>query len=559
MPACGVMHGMSRLLLIALAVVATTARAAEDPGRFVLERWRPAVDRNGILDVESGATLPSLELDAALWVGYANEPLALYRRTDTGLVRAGALVGPRAGAHVVVALGLLDWLELGVDVPVVLYQARGALPAELPLSPLAVGGLSDVRLSPKFQLLHEADSVVDLAIVPTVTLPTSLPHSDYLGEKFFTVAPEVAVSKTLFGTRFAGGVGYRGRSVSKVGGVVVGHEAFYRLGLALPLDEVGVDVPVELEASLHGAVTVYPEPGANLPLEVLAGARTSFGPFQWFLAGGAGLVGGPGVPDFRVLTGLRWSVDLVDGDRDGIDDGDDRCADVAEDHDGYADDDGCPEADADFDGLADDDDRCPVEPEDRDEFEDADGCPDVDNDGDEVADVFDKCPRQPGEAAFGGCRPPDRDNDRVADFKDECPDVAAPHQPNGCPLVTAVPVEVKGAHIEIGERFLFAFDSAALLPASTKLVESVAAVLLDHPEVLKVRIEGHTDDTGFHNHNMLLSMRRALSVRQALIKKGVAPERLDAEGFGAANPLVEGTSNEARAQNRRVELVVIDP
>lgn len=550
--------GVLLAALVASSVAPSAAMAAEDGGRFTLERFTPAVDSNGILDVEGPQTLPAWNTEVGLWLGYQNDPLALYRKTDEGLVRAGALVGPRVSANVVAAFGVLDWLELGVDVPVVVFQMRGALPDELPLSPLQTTGLGDIKLAPKFWLLHQSDSVVDLAVVPAFTLPTSLPHAtDYLGEKFFTLAPSVVVGKTLFGTRFAGGVGYRARDFSKVGGVVVGHEVFYDAGLALPLQEVGVDAPVDVEFSVDGAVTVVPEFFANNPVEAKVGAVVDLGAFDVFGAAGAGVVGGPGVPDFRVLVGVRYAVDLDDGDRDGVDDDADKCRDVAEDQDGFADHDGCPEDDADLDGVLDAADKCPEVAEDRDDFEDADGCVDADNDGDSVVDAIDKCPRQPGEVDYAGCRPPDKDGDRVADDRDECPDVKAVGRPNGCPLVTAVPVEVTAEKIEFGERFLFAFDSAKLLPASTALVESIAAVLNAHPEVKHVRIEGHTDDTGFHNHNMTLSMNRALAVREALIAKGVDPERLAAEGFGAARPLVDDTTEAARAQNRRVELVVV--
>lgn len=557
------------LALTALHLVAASdVRAAEDPGRFSVERFRPAVDRTGILDVESGTVVDPFEADVALWAGYAHEPLALYRRTPDnpggGLERIGALVGPRVGANVVAVLGLTRWLELGVDVPVVLFQARGALPSDLPLTPIAAAGLGDVRLVPKFALLRADEFGVDLAVSPTVTVPSAIGvngvRGDYLGDSFFTFAPEVMVSRTLFDIRFAGDVGYRARTLQKVGGVVVGHEGFYRVGMGLPLQSFNVPVPIELEASVNGAVTVLPEPGSNAPLEVLGGLRWDLGPFQLFAAAGAGVVGGPGVPDFRVQTGVRYLSDLVDKDGDGVDDGEDSCAELAEDKDGLDDQDGCPEADADKDGVLDENDRCPDQLEDPDGFEDADGCDDDDNDDDGVADASDRCPRQPGDPAFQGCRPPDADGDRVADHLDLCPTVAAPNtsagRRDGCP-VTGPAVEVTADRVEIGERFGFAIDSAVLLPSSTPLVENIAAVLIAHPEIQKVRIEGHTDDTGWHAYNVKLSLRRAVAVRDALIKRGVAPDRLEAKGLGAARPLVEGTSETARTENRRVELVVV--
>lgn len=77
-----------------------------------------------------------------------------------------------------------------------------------------------------------------------------------------------------------------------------------------------------------------------------------------------------------------------------------------------------------------------------------------------------------------------------------------------------------------------------------------------NPHIKRVRIEGHTDETGTRELNMQLSEARANSVREHLIKKGVKPERLTAKGFGPDRPLVPGKDEVARAKNRRVEFIV---
>jgi hypothetical protein len=98
-----------------------------------------------------------------------------------------------------------------------------------------------------------------------------------------------------------------------------------------------------------------------------------------------------------------------DADEDGIPDEEDRCPEIAEDHDTFTDEDGCPDYDNDEDGLYDSKDACPGEPEDFDGFQDQDGCPDPDNDKDGIADTIDKCPTRP---------------ETVNGFKDDdgCPD-----------------------------------------------------------------------------------------------------------------------------------------
>jgi len=535
-------------LLIA-ALLSASSSSAEEPGLFPVDRFRPALDRHGVLDVESGRLLDPLNIDVALYGDYAHEPLAVFRRVDGVLEKAGAIVGPRVTSRLVVDVGLLDWLAIGAEVPVVLFQTRDRA---LGLNPLPTTGLGDIRLGPKLRLLREADAGIDLALLPSITAPTSQPHGAYFGEKFFTFAPELAASRTILGSHVVANLGYRARSFASVGGAIAGHEAFYRLGAGLPLG----DSPVELDATVHGAVAVLPEPFGDTPLEGLLGVKATLGDIVVSAGAGAGLIGGPGVPDFRVLLGARWVPDLKDGDKDGVDNAADRCPDQLEDEDGLADGDGCPEDDADADGLADLVDRCPVDAEDKDGFEDADGCPDLDDDMDGIADASDRCPRQPGPERHGGCRPPDTDGDRVADEVDACPDEAAPGQRDGC-LPKAI-VEVKAERIEIHERFSFALDSARLQASSTALVDQIAAVLLAHPELTLVRVEGHTDDTGHHAYNLKLSQRRAEAVREALIARGVAATRLEARGYGAGRPRVEGQSESARAENRRVELVIVD-
>lgn len=152
---------------------------------------------------------------------------------------------------------------------------------------------------------------------------------------------------------------------------------------------------------------------------------------------------GAGSAGMRVLAGLRFLPDEMPADRDldGIDDKVDRCADKAEDLDGFEDGDGCPDVDDDGDGVADVVDKCRLTAEDRDGFEDGDGCPDLDDDGDGVPDKRDLCPRKAedkdGRDDDDGCPDPDDDGDGIDDKDDLCP-----HQPerkngfedsDGCP------------------------------------------------------------------------------------------------------------------------------
>ncbi|HEV8246771.1 MAG TPA: OmpA family protein, partial [Polyangiaceae bacterium] len=109
---------------------------------------------------------------------------------------------------------------------------------------------------------------------------------------------------------------------------------------------------------------------------------------------------------------------------------------------------------------------------------------------------------------------------------------------------------------KILEAIQFEHGSATLTKESESTVDQVALTLKANPQIKKVRVEGHTDDTGPHDVNVRLSKQRAETVRQRMVSKGVSPKRLDSEGYGPDKPLVEGTSDAARSKNRRVQFVV---
>jgi outer membrane protein OmpA-like peptidoglycan-associated protein len=102
----------------------------------------------------------------------------------------------------------------------------------------------------------------------------------------------------------------------------------------------------------------------------------------------------------------------------------------------------------------------------------------------------------------------------------------------------------------------FAFDKDFVLPESTPLLNAIAKIMLDHPEIVMVMIEGHTDSVGTLEYNDDLSDRRVAFVRKYLIDTGIDAARLQSKGFGERVPLVLNTSAENRAKNRRVEFKI---
>jgi outer membrane protein OmpA-like peptidoglycan-associated protein len=153
----------------------------------------------------------------------------------------------------------------------------------------------------------------------------------------------------------------------------------------------------------------------------------------------------------------------------------------------------------------------------------------------------------------------------VVDRLDECPDVpAGPNGKRGCPTAY-----IKGDEIVILDQVHFATDRDIILPESTPVLEEVAKVLSDHPEIRELRIEGHTDVRASDAYNMNLSQRRVNSVQAYLVTSGVGAERITAKGYGHSQPVYddagctgpdEGLTQTCRtmtSKNRRVVFRIV--
>jgi len=116
-------------------------------------------------------------------------------------------------------------------------------------------------------------------------------------------------------------------------------------------------------------------------------------------------------------------------------------------------------------------------------------------------------------------------------------------------------LEAKGSVVLEG--VTFAFNKADLTETSRPVLDDVAASLQKHP-LLKVEIQGHTDSTGPADYNLKLSDRRAASVRDYLIGKGVSADRLTSKGYGLTQPIDTNKTAAGRAHNRRVVMYAME-
>jgi len=138
------------------------------------------------------------------------------------------------------------------------------------------------------------------------------------------------------------------------------------------------------------------------------------------------------------------------------------------------------------------------------------------------------------------------------------PVLAEPPPPPPEPVPPPAPlVKLTAEKIEILSSVQFETDRDVIRPESEPVLREVAAVFAAHPELTRVRIEGHTDSQGGVEHNTALSARRALAVKAWLVAHGIDAGRLETAGYGPSRPIDTNATKEGRARNRRVEFTIL--
>ena len=117
-------------------------------------------------------------------------------------------------------------------------------------------------------------------------------------------------------------------------------------------------------------------------------------------------------------------------------------------------------------------------------------------------------------------------------------------------------VVVAGREVKLKKEVHFQHDSTEILPDSMGLLEELAELFKNKPEIKLAEVQGHTDNTGSAVYNQRLSQGRAQAVVDTLVRYGVSPERLVAKGYGADKPLVPNSTDANRAKNRRVQVII---
>jgi outer membrane protein OmpA-like peptidoglycan-associated protein len=490
-----------RLLAGVAAALAVLPALAEDPTRrgFDADPARLALSLDGGFVTETAAAAPRGTFGAAAVLDLAAGLLSL----ELGGER-DRLLERRLSLHLLAGWSL-GRVELAAHLPVALYQdadfsllerrgVSGAL-----VDPVAETALGDLRLGAKLPLLDAARWPLGLAAILDLRLPTG--DGDSFASDGLAVVPSAVATRAFGRVRLDAQVGYAIREAGQYAQLVV-HDGFtWAAGASVDLPRAG---PLQRWRAIGELTGAVPR-GYDLDGQRYRAPLAARGGLRWFTSrglsveagGGAGLgSAGYGREAWRVFLGVRWA-------------------------------------------------RAPV------------GDPGDDFDRDGVANAKDQCPREAGPAALDGC--PDRDGDEIPDAEDECPTRPGPAQNEGCPVAEGEPlVEIETERLSLRDAIHFDTGKDTIKRESYRVLDEVAALLEAHPEMRRVRVEGHTDNVGGAAYNKDLSERRAASVVRYLVEKGgIARERLEARGYGFERPVASNATAKGRSRNRRVEFAIL--
>jgi OmpA-OmpF porin, OOP family len=579
-------------------------------GGFALNPLQPSPAGDVFFGVPAPYAYGHLAPNAYLLFDYAHRPIRLASAEDVAIVSSQGFLRLDA------SLALWERLLVSVDVPLSVVQS-GDDPAiaGTTFTALEAPRAGDVRIGLRGRLFGDDGGPFQLGLGGYFFAPSGS-SEQYTGEGAVRGAFHALVGGRL-GSPSVGFV-YNATAGAELRASDRPHAITYGAGAALLLADDLVQIGPEVYAvtPLGGDLPLSSVPVTTAPAgtnaELLGSVKLRFlGGLTVGAAVGPGLGSAVGTPTFRAIGMIGWTplpparveddgdeVALnLDRDDDGIPDAIDACPEVPGEPSADPTKDGCPPSDRDGDGVPDGDDACPTTPglpsddltkngcppdSDGDGFHDGiDACPDVaggpsadpklrgcpgDLDGDGIPDAEDRCPKAAGERnedpARHGC-PADPDGDGILWAADACPNDRGDPDPdpkkNGCPKF----VRVDEGEILISKSIEFSTYGDSLgesvTPDSEEVLREVAEAIKARPEIVRVEVQGHTDDSGDEPYNLDLSQRRAESVRKWLIEKGGVPaDKLVAKGYGFSRPIADNRVRTGRQKNRRVQFVILD-
>jgi len=542
-----------------------------------LRLFKPALDNKGHVTVNGARVLPHLGFSLGLVLDYSQDLFYAVEAEGDAYDKSSVEHYLHGVFHF--NLGLVNWLVLGVQLPVAVVSGTVySPPSDGERREFSSQGLGDVSLHIKSRIWNDINRRWGIAAYvrnqfgsgnerhfygePGVAALTGGLVFEAFPVWWFRADLDIAVRHAFeTGDSYANEIDDPGKPLYLKGGT----QLAYGLGFSFAVVEETIDLMFEY----IGGTTLNDSAFTKTyhPMEAVFGMKVFVEKNSYLMFGG-----GPGIPTdgystplYRVFLGFVFEPSIGDRDGDGLPDDEDACPDEPEDKDRFQDSDGCPDPDNDLDGVLDVDDYCPLVPEDRDGEDDEDGCPEEpqDRDGDGIKNEDDNCPDEPedkdGFEDEDGCPDIDNDNDRILDMDDQCPNEPevynAVEDEDGCPdegVIALVENEVM-----ILEKIQFEYNSAEIKKESYPILDAVVIVLKSNTQIQYIEVQGHADERGGDAYNLRLTGERAHSVMKYLLENGIERERLRSAGYGERCPLDPNHNEEAWEKNRRVEFKIL--
>ena len=602
---------LAALPALGAALLAAPEARAQTPSGWALNRYEPTPTGDVFFMAEHPWYSSTRYFAAGIVGDYAFNPLVLRQTLPSGETRSTDVISGMFVGHVGIAASFLDRVGLHLSLPISLLQDGTATTAPtVTLGPSSSAAVGDLRIGARVRLVGHADrDPISLHLGVMLWAPIGS-RADNMGDEAIRVEPRLTLAGRGGPVRWSFGGGFTVRGDIDAENLAIGNELRLTAAVGIAADQGRLTIGPEAYVVTSIRDLTQGRSGSSAFSEGQWGGEAILGAHYTIadqvmvgLGGGVGLERGYGIPAGRLLFSVAYApirreqAAPSDRDGDGVLDRDDLCPDthmgphpdpnrrgcplLDTDSDGVFDPDdicptvpqgehpdpqrrGCPTPDSDGDGVLDPEDQCVTTPQGEHPDPERPGCPDGDRDHDGVLDHADQCPdvhQGPHpDPARPGCPLPDRDRDTVPDPEDHCPDVpGAPSRDpnrNGCPDGN---VRIEGGRIATLAPVFFDTDRDTIRPVSLPMLRRLADAMQSATFIRRVRVEGHTDDRGSHDHNVDLSQRRAQSVMRFLVQNGVEEGRLEAQGFGPDRPIASNQTARGRAQNRRVEFVITDP
>ncbi|MDP8255259.1 MAG: OmpA family protein [Candidatus Alcyoniella australis] len=575
-----------RRMLIALALctaIVLAAPLAQAEDGYNAQLFWPSIFGGNFIAIEDSHTLCPMGFGGGLYFNYANGPVEI--RIDDE-PEAGVL-NQLLTADLLAAFGPVSFISVGLDVPVHLLargrtfedMAQGAEMSELGTET----SLGDIRAEIKFRILQQHQHWLGLALAPYATFPTG-DAERFLGEGRIVGGATLAIEHDFKVLNVGANAGYMYRGDSDLYDVNVGDAWKGGLGVSRAFDN-GLSFSVEAWGSWvdSGSVDRFQ---AN-PIEVIGTLRYTFGAGPRVIGGaGAGLTSGVGCPAYRLAAGVDY-YHCRRAPTEGklkvlvVDENDEPLQANLEIR-------GPLELDTSTNGRGHY--TAKVEPGMYDVTGSKEGYSTATKQGQvrigettEVKLVLhrlpttltlivrDKATGEPldGKVVF------DLDTEQEQTVSVPGGEKKMEWQPGSYKLIASakgyedkfddvtvvkdqdnVKVLELRRKIEKLDRIYFDFDSDVIRTKSYPVLDDVVRQINELEAFDFIVIQGHCSSEGTDQYNMDLSRRRAQSVKNYLVKKGIDPAKLKIEPYGESRPIATNANEQGRAQNRRVEFII---